>query len=321
MQIHRGGYVLAERWSEASPSARHCLRLLCVQVAAPDAVGVGASAAVAWGWPVALIPPLPTVAREPSMGGQLSGCQVRRVSVDVEDVAHRHGLTLTSPVRTAVDIAARADLVDALITVDAALRGGVASDDALQVARMLPLNRGRQMAIEAIQQGDPASESALESISRGRMLQVGLPLPLANVVLRVGNRWYRVDFLWAELGVVGECDGKGKYDDPALAPGVIWREKRRHEQIEEWGFRIARWGYPEVATDPGRMQHRISQAIDIQTRLSFSWPPGVRASVPVVRGVATPERVVAEVKRLQRLGYPIGFASADTGWARYPYPA
>ena len=79
----------------------------------------------------------------------------------------------------------------------------------------------------------------------------------------------------------------------------------RHEQIEESGLRIARWGYAEAVDGGAAMVKRIQLAIDSQARARFTWPTGVHVDVPVLPGAALPDRVVAEVRRLQGLGFPI----------------
>jgi hypothetical protein len=207
---------------------------------------------------------------------------------------------------TLVDVAAEYPLLDALMTVDAALREGVPLSTLLQLADERASGH-RRRASATLAAGDPAAESGLESMSRGCMIVGGLPLPLCNVVIRVGGCWFRVDFLWMERGVVGESDGQTKYRISENAREVIWREKRRQEQIEEWGFRVTRWGFAELANGAAAMLRRLEQAMHVQGRLGFAWPDSVRAEVPLRRGVQPPTDVIIEVNRLRGLGYPIAF--------------
>ena len=305
VRVHRGAYVQFDRWREAAPTTRHCLRLRAVQSAAPDAVAWGPTAAVVWGLPVRTIPTLPMVARPSTCGQSLAGAAVRRAAVPVNDLVERRGLCVSTLAVTVVDVVSVFGFRGGLMTVDGALRRGVARTDLLEVAAQWPVNRGRARLIESIEAGDPSSESGLESLSRASVILSGLPVPLCNVVLICNGRVYRVDLLWVELGVVGECDGKTKYRDPREVTEVLWQEKRRHEEIEEWGFRLARWGYPDVADTDDVMLRRIDQAVQVQQRLGFTWPAEVRAEVRSPQGVTLPPRVVTEVLRLQRLGYPI----------------
>jgi hypothetical protein len=48
-----------------------------------------------------------------------------------------------------------------------------------------------------------------------------------------------VDFLWAEQRVVGEADGRLKYDGPA----AVWSEKEREFDLSGTVLRVVRWGF------------------------------------------------------------------------------
>ena len=127
-----------------------------------------------------------------------------------------------------------------------------------------------------------------------------MPVPLCNVTMIFEGREARVDDLWAELGVVGEADGKGKYERRTKpAAEVHWEEKQRREWLDEIGFEVARWGTREVAGDGRPMKRRVDRAIDKQAQIGFRWPGGVRAELRGLVGVTPPERVAAEVGRLR----------------------
>ncbi|MFL6178544.1 MAG: type IV toxin-antitoxin system AbiEi family antitoxin domain-containing protein [Actinomycetes bacterium] len=315
VRIHRGAYVQFDRWRRATTTARHCLQLYAVQLAATDAVAWGPTAAVAWSLPIRSVPALPMVARPATSGQAVAGALVTRSRTTVASPVNRHGLLVTNLALTVVDVVSVLGFRDGLMTVDGAQRRGVSLADLLEVAGERAPNRGRAKLVAAVQAGDPCSESGLESLSRASVILSGRPVPLCNVVLICNGRVYRVDLLWVELGVVGECDGKTKYSDPNDVTEVLWREKRRHQEIEEWGFRVARWGYHEVADADDAMLRRIDQAIGVQQRLGFTWPTHVRAEVRAPRGVSLPPRVVTEVLRLERLGYPIAISDEwDSPW-------
>lgn len=292
------------------------MRLAAVQLAAPDAVAREATAATAWDLLVRRVPDRPMVWRAPALGST-AGAVVKRSQARPVDAQLHNGLWVPSKAAAVVEVASSADLADSLITVDAGLRRGLRLDHLQSLAVARPVHLGRLRAMSALQWGDPGSESWLESLSRGRMIERRMPIPLCNVVLRRDRRTARVDDLWPELGVVGESDGKGKYGKnvEGAAPGeVIWREKRRHEWIEEIGFEVARWGTAEVADDGAAMEARFRRAVALQRGAGFTWPAGVIAELRLLNGVTMPPRVIAEVVRLQGLGYPLGFVD------RYGFP-
>ena len=78
---------------------------------------------------------------------------------------------------------------------------------------------------------DDKSESVAETLSRLTFLDFGLPTPETQVEIfnEHGAEIARVDFLWPEYGVIGECDGFGKYFD-GLSPAET-REKLAKERI------------------------------------------------------------------------------------------
>ena len=303
-------------WRSATAEVQHCLRLAAVQLAAPDAVAWGPTATLAWGLPVRRVPERPIVWRAPNVG-TTAGAVVKRSQVrPVEAQIHR-GLWVPSQAAAVVEVASSSDLTDSLITVDAGLRRGLQLDHLRRLAMARPVHLGRSRAMCVLQWGDPWAESWLESLSRGRMIERRMPTPLCNVVLCRGRRTARVDGLWPELGVVGESDGKGKYAkrfEGETPSEVIWREKRRHEWIEEIGFEVARWGTAEVADDGAAMEARFRRAVALQRGAGFTWPAGVTAELLLLDGVTPPPRVIAEVVRLQQMGYPFSFVD------RYGYP-
>ena len=312
----RGLYVDRAVWRTASNDTRLAMRLLAVQLVAPDAIGVDLTAATIWRLPVRRTPETPQVARQNRFGA-LAGGRVLRTVSQPRAMECVDGLSVTTLPDTVIGIAARYPRADALITLDAALRRGLSRDELMTSIERLPYSNAQARALDTLDLGDPWSESWLESLSRGRGIDLGMPVPLCNVTLVFANFEARVDELWVELGVIGECDGKGKYlkrvGDVAQ---VHWDEKQRHEDLEENGFAVARWGTKQVVGDGAAMLRRFHRAVSRQQSSATGWPDGVRAELRRLPGVDPPPRVTSEVQRLQQLGYPISFADQD--WWRPP---
>jgi len=280
ISLHPGAYVLPADWATADSKRKLLLLLLATQIGAPDAVAYGTTAAVVLGLPIRSIPTRPEVARAPH-APRLAHCRVRRIDVPIEDTIHRHGLVTTSAYRTVIDVAASEQLPNALITLDAALRQGVDPTVLADHLRLRGDFPGSVQSNATIGMGNRRSESPIESLSRGRMIQRRMPLPLCNVVIRYRGRWVRVDFLWDELGVIGECDGKAKYCELDRAGDALWKEKRRGEWLEDLGFELARWGYPEVADDGDVMEQRFRRAAQRQHQNGWSLPDDVSLEMPM----------------------------------------
>lgn len=309
VRLHPGAFVDARYWAPADQGVRHCMRLFATQLQTPDAAAYAQSAAAVWALPLRRLPARPMLILDGD-APRPAHAVVRRSGFLRAHVTDRAGLRVTTLPKTVIDVAAETQLADALITVDAALRRGVRLPHLMATCDVAPPVRRLAAVLDALDAGDPYSESWLESLSRGRMIERGMPVPLCNVVLRASARWVRVDFLLGEQGVIGEADGVGKYlkaDEPGQ---TIVRERDRQHWLEDLGFEVARWGAPEVAGDGAAMAARLDRAIARQTARGFTWPSGVQAEVPLLGSVQPPARVVREVLRLAPSGVPIVFTDA-----------
>lgn len=91
---------------------------------------------------------------------------------------------------------------------------------------------------------DGRRESALESVSWGRFLELAIPLPtMQHRIFDAHGFDARGDFYWEEFGLVGEADGVGKFD---AGSQFLHRTLMRHDRIVASGLRVVRWGWPEV---------------------------------------------------------------------------
>ena len=63
----------------------------------------------------------------------------------------------------------------------------------------------------------------------------------------------RVDFLWPELGIVGEAAGRVKYgglpgQSTKLSRDPLWFEKRREDDLRQGGLEVIRWGTVDLGS-------------------------------------------------------------------------
>ncbi|MDM7884491.1 hypothetical protein QUG92_05180 [Curtobacterium sp. RHCKG23] len=163
------------------------------------------------------------------------------------DVADTGGIAATSLLRTVADVVHGVSLTHAVLVLDHVLRRGEVGADELERAFTVRAgSRGSRVARTALDLADAASESAGESISRVTMRDLGVAAPVLQHGFVTDAGRFRVDFWWPGAGVVGEFDGRVKYDDP----GALWAEKRREDAIRRLpqvvGF--ARWGMREAVS-------------------------------------------------------------------------
>ncbi|HZI97682.1 MAG TPA: hypothetical protein VFD41_09180 [Actinomycetales bacterium] len=105
---------------------------------------------------------------------------------------------------------------------------------------------------------DGRRESPAESWSYVVMHRQGLPVaePQALVYDENGKFVARVDAWWDEWAVVGEVDGRVKYDvapgeDPAAAGRRLMKEKEREDALRRLDARVIRWGTRDLRDERG----------------------------------------------------------------------
>ena len=165
------------------------------------------------------------------------------------DSAHKEhsvvvdGASWPSRAWAALQLARFQELPDALIPLDSALRLGVHREELLAGAKSMKQWRGTQVLARAIQEANPLSESALESLTRGSLLLAGAPTPLLQGWI-CATQNYRVDFLWPESRLILEADGRVKYS----TPDQMWAEKQRQSNLQGAGFEVWRCLWRDVAS-------------------------------------------------------------------------
>ena len=68
----------------------------------------------------------------------------------------------------------------------------------------------------------------------------------------------RCDFYWDEFGVVGEADGRDKYD----GRDVLWDEKERQEDLERLGIVVVRWGWTVATRRAQELRRRLTDGFE-----------------------------------------------------------
>ncbi|MGV9612426.1 hypothetical protein [Nocardia xishanensis] len=116
------------------------------------------------------------------------------------------GTVTTNAVRTAVDVARTTDRLDALATLDSALHLGISRTALLTESERHRGRRGYVQAAELIELADGRAESPMESRTRLRCIDAGLPRPESQVDVLTGNGPRRLDLGWPEWRIGLEYD-------------------------------------------------------------------------------------------------------------------
>lgn len=278
--VRHGVVIGAEHWPE-DPASQHLVRARAELAANPAAVLSHQSAALVWKIPTPGFQPwtdLPVSVTLPPGGHSSRTCKTAHHVVAVPSgqiVRHRLGFELTTPARTAVDLARGLELPAALAILDGAARVICAS----MVPRIRRRDYGNTRLVQAAKEYlleaaesiraahlrpfvalvDPARESAPESLSAGHIIVAGLPVPRFQVEIATPEGTYWADFLWEQQRLIGECDGAMKYDDPQ----AYVKEKRRERVLRELNHGFVRWEATESVLRPDVMLDRIERALGL----------------------------------------------------------
>ncbi|UYP18442.1 hypothetical protein OED52_17550 [Rhodococcus sp. Z13] len=290
VRLTSGVYLPRTLYDATDDHGRHAYRAVAsVCVSSPDAAISHVSAAVLHGlrpWGLPLDDVHLTYPRT-SGGKRTPGRVMHAARLDETDVVEKCGVRVVGVARTVVDVAASESFEHAVVLGDRALRQGLLTRDELErvVARM-GSHPGRARARRAVAAMSERSDSVGESRSRVLMIRERLPLPLEQVdVFDANDRWLaRVDFLWPELGVLGEFDGRIKYRRDGVATAdaedVVYREKLREDRLRHAGWVVLRWTWADLET-PGALASKFRDAVALAQR--GSGPVGRY----VVRGLPT----------------------------------
>lgn len=172
----------------------------------------------------------------------------------------RQRVAVVSPAFCAVDIARHHGPRDGLVVADAVLHSGVDREAITRIAENMLAYPGIESVAWAARHADRRVESPLESLCRYTFLAADRRPPLSNVWIGAGSRWFRVDHLLPDDGVILEGDGGLKYRDRPDADAIVRDEKERERLIRGLGFGVVRYTWADAIGRPGRLLHRVGEA-------------------------------------------------------------
>jgi hypothetical protein len=206
----------------------------------------------------------------PGTGGRrVCGLRMHRArSLRDDDVVVVQGLPVTSPSRTILDLAARAD--------DATVRRLIREAEfvgCLKTGALMSAVRGRggHAGVARVRRVDPATREAdlaqtpLEDDLAALLARLPLPPPVAQypVTTSFGER-YRVDFAWPQWRLAVEADGRS-----AHARSSAWESDRaRDADLSADGWLTMRFTRLQVLGESSRVGDRV-----IRTALRRGWVP------------------------------------------------
>jgi hypothetical protein len=188
---------------------------------------------------------------------------IHRTALAPWDIDRRHGIPVTSRIRTLIDLSAvvgateLADLLD-----DALARRSVDLSDLKD--RLEALGRGRKgsgnlLAAIRVRQGtDRPSGSRLQTRLRTALRGASIPLPQEEYEVRLPNGRKRyIDFAYPQVKLALEADSyrhHSSFKDWAS-------DQERNNDLAAIGWRILRFTYGGLVRDPGGVAKRVARAL------------------------------------------------------------
>jgi len=192
------------------------------------------------------------------------GDQIRRAGTKAtsallapDDVTEVLGVPVTTPTRTAFDLARRPDLIEAVVGIDAMLnRGGADLDELIAYAASHRKWRYVRTVDTALTHAEPLSESPMETRQRMRFVLAGLPRPRAQVPVEGldGVPFAYIDNGYEEFRVGADYDGEDH--------GARWRyDLERQERVRDDGWWHRRYTSLHIRSGWRQMVSQVGGAL------------------------------------------------------------
>ncbi len=163
------------------------------------------------------------------------GIIIRRETLNPDDVTQRMGLPITTPARTAFDLARHLPRDVAVAHLDALARAsGVTAADVLPMIVRHRGARGVRRCKEALTSMDSGAQSPKESWLRLVLCDAGLPRPTTQIRVSDGRFTAYLDMGWEEPMVALEYDGDHHRTDRRQY--VL--DLRRVQMLERLGWQV-----------------------------------------------------------------------------------
>ena len=222
-----------------------------------------------WGADLGPTPPLEVLVRR-GRHPRPPGIVVHRTStLDPQDISRRHGIPVTNPLRTLVDLGAVATPEQVELALDSFTSRKLITVAGARAYREKLAGQG-QRGVGVLDQvltgralGDQAAESLLEPELARLCQRFGLPMPAFQVWVLVDGVWRRLDFAYLEEMINLEVDGYehhgGDYER--------WEDDLdRDAALTAAGWRVIRTSKSALTRRPAKLAGHIRNTLALRHR-------------------------------------------------------
>jgi hypothetical protein len=271
-RVLRGVYVDAE-----VPDSLELRARAVAMVVPPGSVICGRTAAWLWGIDALamsayrVLPAVDVMAAAGRSAPRRSGAFGCSGPLPDEELVLLAGVMVTTPARTAADLARLLRRPDALASLDAMLRlPELDREHVRSVLDRFGRYRGVVQARELLELADPRAESPQESRTRLRCIDAGFPCPEPQIEVfdPLGLFVARLDMGWRELCKAVEFDGDehhSRLDDQR-------HDRRRRGRAERQGWDIAVVTSEHVLGRSLAFEHGVAELLGQEFRLTRNHP-------------------------------------------------
>ncbi|MGE2715848.1 hypothetical protein ACQI4L_17465 [Mycolicibacterium litorale] len=167
------------------------------------------------------------------------GIEVWAGLIDDDEICVVDGIRVTTPLRTAVDLARRYPLDTAVTAIDALARARRLRVEDIAAATDRPGRHRMKRAREAIALVDPGAESPKETWLRLVIVRAGFPRPETQVPVynEYGVLIGEVDLGWRDVRIAAEYEGKHH----RMSRTAFDKDIRRMDELLEQGWAVLRF--------------------------------------------------------------------------------
>lgn len=184
-----------------------------------------------------VLPPLETCVLRWNSRPRRDGVDGRTRDLAPEDVMVIHGVRVTTPLRTALDLGCNLRRRDALAALDQFMRlHGLTREGLASAAIRYFRRRGVVQLRQLIPLANPRAESVRESWTRLEIIDAGLPCPEPQYWIEIdGVPTYRLDLAYPRHRIVIEYDGEEFHD---ATPEQREHDRTRRRWLDDHGWTV-----------------------------------------------------------------------------------